>query len=440
MERSWNARLEQEQKESILSRTVLARFVANPMSRTRFAAVATSWFVLVSVLLGGGAAHGRCAGEDVCGDCSTTGKVEYDLRGAGVGIEEGIEYCSVAMESDSVALGLGWSVCARCKAPTEQARAQIEFDREFGKRKKWLDERREEVDKPIKKEVMHLKTKHFVIAWGIPKVKSKGRTYKQHEAMHLYADRVEEVYEQIMTLHGITDRRTAGTVHYLYFMESAKDSINLCPSLQMASGSGGRVSKYGKESRMVTHGQQEELRKDEDFHQFVAHIVSHHVHNDVEICQNWLMKRYGWVSEGLAHYIEIRFHGSPNTWCNQEVGTGIVHWKGDDWEANVKKAMSAGEGMSLAELFGKASDSLTPKEHTFSWAYIDYLMWLAPDKVPRMLREMKGPQLPDRDAIKKAFGISVGELQDGFDKFVSTEYSARPRKGPYERPPKPAGQ
>ncbi|MCA9771342.1 MAG: hypothetical protein KC466_02980, partial [Myxococcales bacterium] len=70
---------------------------------------------------------------------------------------------------------------------------------------------------------------------------------------------------------------------------------------------------------------------------------------------------------------------------------------------------------------------------------IDYLMWYDASKIPGLLRHMKGPQLADRDALEKTFGMKVPEIQRGFEQFVRDEYAARPRKDAYERPPRPKG-
>ena len=99
----------------------------------------------------------------------------------------------------------------------------------------------------------------------------------------------------------------------------------------------------------------------------------------------------------------------------------------------VKKAVMAGDYPSFQETITRSADALTDEERRVAWSYIDYLMHLDPKKMPKLLALMKGPQLPTRDCIKQAYGITIGQLVDGWKEFVMETYSLRPRKGPLNR-------
>lgn len=386
-------------------------------------------------VLGAALASAQEADDPLCGSCHTTGHIDNPRAMAKDSREAAVVYCSVAMDKDSKGLGLDWLVCEHCRAPAVQANAEREFEVLHGKRQKWLAERRKEVDELVGHPVDHLLTRHFTIAWDIPSIKVERRVVNRHEAMHLYAERMEALFQEIMELHGIDERRAPGNVHFLYLFEREKDARTAAATLT-GSGSGARSSKYGKQSRMVTFLDKQRYKKDELFHQFLSHVVSHHIHNDVELMQNWLVERYGWVFEGLAHYVEIRNFGPPIAWCQREAGSDVVHWKSNGWEANVKRAVLAGEQTPLADLIGKQAEQLTAKEHQFAWSYIDYLMWLDPKKMPRLLGLMKGPQVADRDALEKVYSMSVPQFQAGWEQFVRDEYSPQKKDGPQPRAPK----
>ncbi len=374
-------------------------------------------------------------GEHLCGDCHTTGRIDHTHSTEALAQEKGVLFCSAFMRSDREALGMDWVVCPRCRTPSVQAGAKVEFDAEFGRRKQWLAEREAEVDAPVGHTVEHIQTEHFVIAWDIPKFKIGRASLRPHDAMHVYVERMEELYRLILEIHGITERQVQRNVHYLYIFESQKDAQRVGDHLFGGIGPATRKSVIGNKSRFICFWKKDDFKKDEDFHQFLVHTVSHHIHNDVDRRKEWLMKRYGWVYEGLAHYLEIRGFGPPITWCGQESGS-FLHWKGKNWEVNVKRAVMEGGAPLFQEVITKAADSLSAMEHQFVWSYIDYLMWLDPKKMPPLLGLMKGPQLPTRDALKQAYDLSIGEFVEGWEEFVRTEYSLKPRAGPFVRPPK----
>lgn len=382
---------------------------------------------------------GQDVGEALCGDCHTTGRIDHPHSASELEQEKDVEFCSVFMRSDPDALGMDWIVCPKCRTPSVQEAARAEFDREFERRRKWLTEREENVDKHAGHKVEHIRTRHFALSFDLPKVKVGRSTLRTHDAMHLYAQRLEELHAQMLAIHGITERNTAGLVHEVYVFENDLTSRNVGNHLITGGmGQGFRKSTYGKTSQHITSRNKKDFRKDEDFHQALVHSVSHLITNEVGILKTWLVKRYGWVNEGMAHWFEIRNFGPPNTWCNQEQG-GFVHWKGDSWEANVKKAVLAGDHVNFQDIVGKSAESLDSKEHQFAWSFVDYLMWLSPEKMVKFLTLLKGKQLPERDALREAYDITMGQFVDGWIEFVRTEYSMKPRKGPRELPPKGRG-
>ncbi|MFH0945378.1 MAG: hypothetical protein V2A76_09295 [Planctomycetota bacterium] len=105
----------------------------------------------------------------------------------------------------------------------------------------------------------------------------------------------------------------------------------------------------------------------------------------------------------------------------------------------MKRAVAAGTEPSLQDVIQKANDVLSAEEHQFCWSYIDYLMWLDPHKIPEMMGYMKVQQLPTRDAIHKAYGLTIGQFVDGWKEFVLEEYSMKSVKGPRVRLPKGQG-
>lgn len=113
---------------------------------------------------------------------------------------------------------------------------------------------------------------------------------------------------------------------------------------------------------------------------------------------------------------------------------------GRELEAAIKKAVADNEMPSFQDTSGKSADTLDAREHTFSWSWIDYLMWYDPTKMPELIKLLKAPDHPSaQDALKRAYGLSMGQFLDGWTEFVKTVYSPKPRKGGTIRPPRKTG-
>lgn len=391
--------------------------------------------IVLWMLACGAAVSAPAFGDDpLCGGCDTTGKTKNKLAISTMADEAGVVFCSEAMKKDKAACGADEILCTRCKGASYYEDAKRDVESEIERRRAWLEDREKNVDRPVGREFVHIQTEHFILSFDLPSVKVGTVVYRTHAAAHLYAERLEKLYADIREIHELPESRIRAARRYVYIVEGQKAG-NILGTLHTNTGAGSRAIQYGNPSHAVITLDKQNFREDADFHQHVAHVVSHLLYNDVDQVQHWLVERYGWVSEGLSHYIEIRYHGAPNTWCHREAGN-FVHWKGKDWEANVKKAVLAGQQPSFEELQQKPADALDAKEHQFAWSYIDYLMWLDPTAMPKMIGLMKGPQLPVRECLQSAYGLSIPAFVAGWEQFVKSEYSLTPSKGPKVRPPK----
>lgn len=375
------------------------------------------------------------AGEPLCGTCKTTGRIDNPLRASRDPLENDVIFCSEAMGSDKKGFGCEELVCPKCAGTSYNDSAARDINADIEKRRQWLEGRRNEIDKALGHEAVHIKTTHFTLAFDIPSVKVGQVVYKKHAAAHLYAQRLEELFQEIVDLHGLPASKMHGTKRFVILLDSQKSAQAIANNL---TGAGSHSVQYGDPSRVVDFLDKKTFQNDIDYHQHVCHVVSHVLYNDVDTFQNWLVERYGWVSEGTAHFIEMRLFGVPNTWCAREAGA-LVHWQGKNWEANVKKAVLAGTHPKFEEIQQKPADALSAAEHQFAWSYVDYLVWLDRKAFAKMLGYMKGPQLPVRECLQRAYGISIPAFVEGWETFVKTHYDVTPRKGPQPRTPKDGG-
>ena len=405
-----------------LSCRLIDEKLVNPLSR----------LILPALLTLAGAASAQQA-EPLCGDCGSTGRVAHPHGADDLALEKGSLHCSVFIENDPEAFGLDWMPCPKCRRPSARAKAVEQSEREVAVERSWLEGRRKAVDVIVGSRVDHLETEHFIIAFDLPSIKVGKKSISRHAAMHLYGQRMEELRDRILGQFGMTDADTNGFKHHLYLFERRKTAGAMAPTVaERALGKGNKVSLLGPQSHMVSWDNPEIITNDEDRHHFLAHAVSHHIHDAVKGRKDWIFLKYGWAYEGLAHYETIRQFGPPICWCTGE-GGAFANWGGKTWEANVKKAVMAHRQPVFQEVIRKGAGSLDPMEHQFAWSYIDYLMWLDSKKMHAMLRLMTGPHLETRDVLQQAYGLSVGQFVDGWTEFVLKEYSTKARKGPYVR-------
>ncbi len=382
-------------------------------------------------------ARAQQPGEQLCGDCHTTGKVAHDHTKAEIEQEKDVIYCTTFMEKDKEALGLDWMPCPRCKTPSLQAAAQREFDAEETKRRAWIDERRKRVDALVGHPCMHLRTEHFELTWDVQSWRVGQRTYETHSMLHLWAQRFEKLYSDIQALHGVTDidmgRGSQRTRLEVILVESEKSALALRP--RILGGTSHAIFGPIAET-MIDWFDKKKLKDDEGFHEFLTHHVAHLIYHDMDRDAKWLHEKYGWMQEGLGHFWEIRKFGPPNTYCAREAGADL-NWKGANWEAAIKKAVIAGDHGTFAETCSKAADTLSPKEHVYSWSWVDYLIWLDPKALPKMLGMMKSEaQPPVRECLMESYGITMGQFEEGWLQFVKDNYSIAPTKGPQVRAPR----
>ncbi len=382
-------------------------------------------------------AAARSDDEKLCGGCHTTGRIDHPHDPGLVKREQGVLRCSEFMEKDPEALGLDWLPCPKCVGSTQQAAAKKQFDVAFAAEKKWLDDCRNVVDKNVKHECLHLKTKHFQIAWDIPEIEVKRVIYRRHEAAHLYAQRFEALFDELNELLGITAADTNHVPHCLYIFESNKSAIALCPVVTgLAFGWTEHCYKIDSpNTQLVFYWNKPKFPTDELLHEYLTHLVIHLIAHHVGTYTYWMFEKYGWVHEGLAHWFEIRKFGSPVAFCIKEADP-MTNFRGKGWERLVKLGVLSGDYPAFQDVLQKGANELNGREHVFSWSWVDYLMWLDAKKMKDLLVAMKGDKLPTREALQKSYGITVGQFVDRWVAFVKEQYSVQPYVGPRVRAPK----
>jgi hypothetical protein len=360
-----------------------------------------------------------------CAKCKTTGRLENKYCTPAIAaMEEKVLHCSYVFEKDKKGHGHPWLPCLRCRSPELAAAAQRDFDEIMGRRKKWLTRRRQ-VDEMLKTDLLHLETEHFVIAWDIPKIVTKNKkVYRCHEALHLYAERMEEYYRDFMGFFGIDEKEIRNKKHFVYLYERQKHCLKT--SKEYTGLNCWNAAKLpGNPSILVSWYDKTNFPKEADLHRHLIHHLSH-LFNVSYYRMEWLAATAGWADEGLAHFMEYRYFNRADNTCDEEGEEEIMSHS--DWEYEVRVHVVAGKGPSFAELCNKSVTSLSGVEHKLVWSYMDFLFkCYKPERFKDFMKVIKAKR-PSREALKEAYGLNVIAFQKKWEAYVLKNYREKPLK------------
>jgi len=382
------------------------------------------WIAVGAALLLG-AGPGRAQEDHPCGNCKTTGRIPVEFDKGLLEAEGAARYCSVLIADEHNNHGIDFLPCPKCKAPSLQAEAQAEYQRLLDDKMAWLKGRRE-IDAFMddrRLDLTHVSTAHFDLAWSVPKVKVDKRVLRQHEAAHLYADRLEEVYQQYLDQFHLThEGKQNGVRHQFMIFELARHSTRAQPKYTGIGGSGASsgTKLMGNISVFVTYWDKTKNRDDEEFHEYIVHNA---VHMFLAANDNyaWLGQRAGWVDAGFSHYFTVRIFGRARTHCYQEQDE-LADWEFDDWEPSVRGRVAAGEIPSFADVLGQHIETLDGTDHLFAWSWVQYLIdGHGPDKWMAFIAQLKR-KVPERDALKEVYGMTIFQFLEAWKEFVLDTY------------------
>jgi len=394
--------------------------------------------LLAAVLAPALAAQGR---DLLCGRCDTTGKVPSEVDGRFSVEDEGefpVLRCSVAIE-DHDTHGLDWEPCPRCKAPSLQAKAEEEYAAKVAELQQWLASRREVDEATRTDDLVHVETEHFVLAWDLDSIRTADkRTYRQHEAAHLYAERFEDQYARFQELFGVTDENNLVDEHYIYVFEK-QSAHRIAGPLYTGLSGGSTVKRSGgdtTQSSIVTWWNKSEMPSEPDLYRNLVHNITHLLTScyydmswfpmgQVGLMPTWLNDEYGWLDAGLAHWFEWQTDQECTTYCFREQDT-TRRWRSPDWKKNVWKAVTSGSDdvPSFARVITKPTQALDAREHQFCWSWVDFLIARGSEEMGVMMRMCK-QERPVREMLVEAYGISYLAFEREWADWVATEYAPR---------------
>ena len=387
-------------------------------------------FAIAALLAGGAGWASPALGQDdetpdapTCRKCKSTGVLPCEEHPKEeCALESSVLFCSVVADCAPCA-GTAQVDCSKCE--NEAAEATLVRRREriaaAAKGIKWVDDtwnagRSREPDTLRKVE-----TDHFVLVWEMEGMKVGRKRLNEHQTMHLYAERLEEVYADYCAALSAKDyefkQKSAVLVWYLSG-DQQEGSLRFC-----SNGAKNGVKLMGATPRYSVCANKQFFNADEDLHRNLVHSVAHLLLSH-QAPSMWIGdKKYGWADEGLAHWFEDRYWGKCTNYCYQEQNTR-VDFKSGKYKLAVRKMVATEKAPSVGEVFARTTNDLTLPEHAVAFSYVDYLLGLDGAKFNDMMKLLRR-KVPTRDALKKCFDMNPLEFEVKWQAWVLETYPAR---------------
>ena len=374
-------------------------------------------------------------GDRPCSKCKSTSKIPNPFMDEKLlALEKPVLFCSYIIENDKKGRGLPWLPCPKCRDTPRWKKVNEAFKKEMKKRLEWLEARRKATAfLKTRTPLVHLETRHFIIAWSIPKIVTEDKkVYRLHEAAHLYARRLEAFYDDFMETLGLEDKEMRNTKHFLYLFEAQKSCLKAAQEL-IGLNCWNAARLPGNPSILISWRDKSSMPNDQDFLRHIEHHLTHLL-NVAYYRMEWLAMDAGWADEGLGHYFEIKNFKIAGNTCDEEGEEEELLVR--DWEFEVRKAVDAGNAPSFADILVKTTTALEGDEHMFAWSYVDFLMHYRPRGFKifmRSIKEKKGV----REALKEGYGLNFISFQEKWQNYVLENYRKKPLKLPRPGPGRP---
>lgn len=358
--------------------------------------------------------------QDTCGACENVGTLrckQHDKKQ--LELEQDTLFCSVAMSCPDC-MGALVVDCDRCPLGDEQiAKSRQESAA-------WMESMQEHWtrmghDFPIGR------SPHFELFWSGKRIVVKKKGLSDHEALHLYLDRLENLYEEFKLATGATDDDFSTIFKVMIWKRHTHNKIAAAHYTGQPNPGSGGTKRMGAVGIYTVFLDPAIVDADEsataDLYRGVVHHVSHLLLANVWNARWPGELGGGWIDVGVAHYFEDKLHQRCTFFCYREQDT-LQNFKGGRWSAPVKKLAKSRNLIPFAETSTKRTSNLSIDEHALSWSYCEFLISKNPEGFGAICRAIK-ERRPFRDELKKHFGLSPLTFQKAWKEHVLRTYKGR---------------
>jgi hypothetical protein len=351
-----------------------------------------------------------------CVPCKNEGRLPCSKHDKGeMPLEDSVLFCSHVAECAECG-GAGWLDCTDCENPRWDGVLEKKRDRS-----KACKGASDEIDGQMKRKVAKVVTDHFVLVWEVESLKVDKREVKQHELMHLYAERLETLFKDYCDSFGTTSAGFKSRGRVFVWGNQRDQEQGSSHFVGQTSARGTKL--MGGTIAFSMCGSKQFVKDDPTLHRTLVHNVVHLLLSHQEPSQ-WVGNiKGGWVDEGVAHWFEERYFGLCDNYCYEEQNSN-VDFKGGKWKPVVRKMVAAGEVAPAAEVMQLNTDGLKLAMHAQSFSYCDYLFALDARKFHQLCRELR-KKVAARDAFQKVYGINLLQFDEQWRAWVLATYPVR---------------
>ena len=366
-------------------------------------------------------------GHVACRACGSHGANDCTKHGKGMLPQEReVLFCSEAAQCKTCGGALSTD-CRQCTNPG--------VEQELLRRRElvatWREERRQSVDQHAPGQpLMHVRTAHVDLAYGVRPLTVGRDKLDTHEGMHLYAKRLEALrarFLQVMEA-GENDQ----TERLVVFMcRDQQNQAALSPRFTEMGGGGAAIGTklMGVQAVYCMWHDMRSMPGDEELHRNLVHNVTHLLLSNLTP-PAWLGNRgHGWIDEGVAHWFEDDVTGKCANFCYEELllqpGAGF---KGGRWRAPIRRLVEAGELASFAELSAKNTDQLDFQDHAHAFACVDFLLTAHGGKKLARFVVLLKQGTTTRDALQQVYGTDPLAFDTNFTAWVKANYPLQDTK------------
>ena len=355
------------------------------------------------------------SGED-CATCGGEGVVLCSEHDAGVArSEESVLFCSAASACDDCH-GTGLLDCPRCEAESGPRR-KLKVAAEIPD----LLPRIEAVEKALERPVRFARSPHFLLVYEGPALKIDGKKRSAHAVLHIYLQRLEELYQDYLEVFEVKAGDFADVPTICVWSKKgdhAKASQVLCGYER-----DGPTHQRGVVSRLSLLAGKRPLRNDEEVFQTIHHHTAHSLANLQHPAQ-WLASiGAGWADAGVAHWLDAVRLGRPGVFC-YDVSFDDARVQPKRWRREVRKLVASGKAPSLSSFTSLDTGDMTLEQHMFAYSIVDYLASTDAPRLSRLLVTLR-TRSPTRDAVSAIYGSDLEQLQADWHAWVLREYPRR---------------
>lgn len=325
-------------------------------------------------------------------------------------------HCSIAAACAQCA-GMHEVPCAKCgkPPPPEYAATQEEH-------RKWLAGLAP-IDAVLGRPLAHASGAHFLLTFDIDELDVEGGA-TLHAGMHLYLERIEELFARFSADLGTTDADFLANTQVFLWQDRADQEKAALHFTRQSSPTESKL--MGKAPVVTIYYDKEWLHEEFELHQAVVHQVTHCLLSNVWD-GIWPGNIHGgWIDEGLAHAYEMTLFGNVRHYCYVESDT-ILELKRGSWEPTVRAAVDQGKAPGFIGVAGKNTTELSVEDQPFAWSYVDFLRRQHRAALGPIARAIKAKK-PLKEALSGAMQLSPFEFEEAWRAFVRENYSLKEKK------------